>query len=95
MEEDDEGEVDNRGFISLEYLLPLLIETEIRLYDDGEAEAEFSSDLQLTKKLQLNWEVDTDGEYFVELEYRYKKWLSFTGNTHSEYDEGIGIKVRF
>ncbi len=95
MEEDDEGEVDNRGFISLEYLLPLLIESEVRFYDDGEVEAEFSSDLQLTKKLQLNWEVDTDGEYFVELEYRYKKWLSFTGNTHSEYDEGIGLKLRF
>ena len=95
MEEDDEGEIDNRGFLSLEYLLPLLIETEVRLYDDGDIEAEFFSELQLTDRLQLNWEVDTDGEYFLELEYRYRKWISFTGNSHSEYDEGVGIKVRF
>lgn len=95
MEEDDDGEVDNRGYLTLEYLLPLLIDMDLRLYDDGDLEAEFSSELQLTKKLQLNWEIDTDGEYFLELEYRYKKWLSFTANSHSEYDEGVGIKVRF
>lgn len=95
MEEDEDGEVDNRGFLAVEYLLPLLIETELRLYDDGDLEAEFFSELQLTDRLQLNWEADTDGEYFIELEYRYRKWLSFTTNTHSEYDEGVGIKIRF
>lgn len=95
MEEDEEGEIDNRGFIAVEYLLPLLIDTEIRLYDDGDVEAEFFSEIQLTDRLQLNWEVDTDGEYFLELEYRYKKWLSLTANSHSEYDEGIGIRIRF
>ncbi len=81
MEEDDDGEVDNRGFFGVEYLLPLLMETELRLYDDGDLEAEFFSELQ--------------GEYFLELGYRYRKWLSFTANSHSEYDEGVGIKVRF
>ncbi len=95
MEEDDDGEVDNRGFLAVEYLLPLLIETELRLYDDGDLEAEFFSELQLTDRLQFNWEIDTEGEYFLELEYRYRKWLSFTANSHSEYDEGVGIKVRF
>ena len=95
MEEDEDGEVDNRGFLALEYLLPLLIETELRIYDDGDIEAEFFSELQLTDRLQFNWEVDTDAEYFLELEYRYRKWLSFTANSHSEYDEGVGIKVRF
>lgn len=95
MEEDDEGEVDNRGFLAVEYLLPLLIETELRFYDDGDLEAEFFSELQLTDRLQFNWEIDTEGEYFLELEYRYRKWLSFTANSHSEYDEGVGIKVRF
>ncbi|WP_321330450.1 multicopper oxidase domain-containing protein [uncultured Ilyobacter sp.] len=94
MEEDDE-EIDNRGFISVEYLLPLLIDSEFKLYDDGDLEAEFSSELQLTDKLQFNWEADAEGEYLLELEYRYRKWLSFVANAHSKYDEGIGIRVRF
>ena len=92
---EDEEEVDNRGFFSVEYLLPLLIDSELKLYDDGDLEAEFSSELQLTDRIQFNWEVDTEGEYFIELEYRYRKWLSLTANSHSEYDEGIGVKVRF
>ncbi|MEI6857604.1 multicopper oxidase domain-containing protein [Psychrilyobacter sp.] len=93
-EEDDE-EIDNRGFLGVEYLLPLLIESELKLYDDGDIEVVFSNELQLTNKLQFNWEVDTEEEYVLELEYRYRKWISFTANTHSEYDEGIGVKIRF
>lgn len=95
MKEEDDNDVNNRGYLSLDYLLPLLIDAEVRLYDDGDVEAKFSSDLQLTKKLQLNWEINTEGEYFVELEYRYSKWLSFTANSHSDYHEGVGIKYRF
>lgn len=93
--DEDKNHVENRGYISAHYLLPLLIDTELRVYQDGDVVGEFSSQLQLTKKLQLNWEIDTEGEYFAELEYRYKKWISFTGNTHSDHGEGIGIKIRF
>jgi len=93
--EEDDGEIDNRGFLGIEYLLPLLIESELKLYDDGDIEIVFSNELQLTDKLQFNWEIDTEGEYLLELEYRYRKWISFTANTHSEYDEGIGVKIRF
>ncbi len=95
LSEDDDNEVDNKGFFGIEYLLPLLIESELRVYDDGDVEVAFYNDIQLTNKLQFNWEASTEGEYLLELEYRYKKWLSFVANTHSEYDEGIGIKVRF
>ena len=94
-EEGEDGEIDNRGFVGVEYLLPLLIESEVKIYDDGDLEAEFSSELQLTDKFQFNWELDTDGEYLLELEYRYRKWLSFTANVHSEYDEGVGIRISF
>lgn len=95
LSEDDDKEVDNKGFFGIEYLLPLLIESELRVYDDGDVEVAFYNDIQLTNKLQFNWEASTEGEYLLELEYRYRKWLSFVANTHSEYDEGIGIKVRF
>jgi len=94
-EEDEDGEIDNRGFVGVEYLLPLLIESEVKIYDDGDLEAELSSELQLTDKLQFNWELDTDGEHLLELEYRYRKWLSFIANVHSEYDEGVGIRINF
>ena len=93
--EEDDGEIDNRGFLGIEYLLPLLIESELKLYNDGDIEIVFSNELQLTDKLQFNWEIDTEGEYLLELEYRYRKWISFTANTHSEYNEGIGVKIRF
>ncbi|WP_319370682.1 multicopper oxidase domain-containing protein [uncultured Ilyobacter sp.] len=94
-EEGEDGEIDNRGFVGVEYLLPLLIESEVKIYDDGDLEAEFSSELQLTDKFEFNWELDTDGEHLLELEYRYKKWLSFIANVHSEYDEGVGIRINF
>jgi FtsP/CotA-like multicopper oxidase with cupredoxin domain len=94
-EEGEDGEINNRGFVGVEYLLPLLIESEVKIYDDGDLEANFSSELQLTNKVQFNWDLDTEGEYLLELEYRYRKWLSFTANVHSEYDEGVGIRISF
>ncbi|WP_320047957.1 multicopper oxidase domain-containing protein [uncultured Ilyobacter sp.] len=94
-EEGEDGEVDNRGFVGVEYLLSLLIESEVKIYDDGDLETDFSSELQLTDRLQFNWELNTDGEYLLELEYRYRKWISFMANVHSEYDEGVGIKINF
>ncbi|MGL5098794.1 MAG: multicopper oxidase domain-containing protein [Fusobacteriaceae bacterium] len=92
---EDDNRVENRGYLYADYLLPLLIDVELSIYQDGDIKAEFSSELQLTKKLQLNWEIDTEREYLVQLEYRYTKWLSFTGNTHSDNGQGVGIKIRF
>lgn len=34
-------------------------------------------------------------EYGKDLQERIERDISFTANSHSEYDEGIGVKIRF
>jgi hypothetical protein len=76
------------------WVLPLNISIDLKYQPDFEKkfELEFENEIQLTSKLQLNFEYSSTRNYYTELEYRKTKNLSLTGNYNRSYDSwGIGL----
>ena len=84
----------NLGVVGIHYVLPMLIDSELRLDSKGNARLELSSDLQLTNRIKFDWLANTDDEYRLGLEYEITKKVSLVANVDSEYDGGVGIKVK-
>ena len=84
----------NLGVVGIHYVLPMLIDSELRLDSKGNARLELSSDLQLTNRIKFDWLANTDDEYRLGLEYEITKKVSLVANIDSEYDGGVGIKVK-
>ncbi len=91
--EDDERE--SIGVLGLTYVLPLLIDADLRVDTDGRARLGLASELQLTDRASFHWMVNTDSEYRLELDYEVNKRISITGNHDDHYDWGVGIKFKF
>jgi hypothetical protein len=77
------------------YTLPMFIEAEVRLDDEGEYRLQFESELQLSKNYSFHWWWNNDAEHHYELEYEFNKDFSLTVNIDAEYGEGAGFKFRF
>lgn len=92
--EKEQGE-SAQGRVGLRYVLPLMIETELFVTTDGEVEAEFETEFQLAKRLQLHAEYETTDRYHVGLEYRLDEHLSLEGAYTSDVDYSLGVKLRF
>ena len=91
----DELKNENLAVLGMSYVLPMLIDSEIRLDSEGNTRLEFSSDLQLTDRTKFDWLVNTDDEYRLGLEYEISKKISLVVNYDSDYDGGVGIKGKF
>ena len=90
----DELKNESLAVLGIRYVLPMLIDSEIRLDSKGNARLELSSDLQLTNRTKFDWLVNTDDEYRLGLEYEITKKVSLVANFDSDYDGGVGIKVK-
>ena len=86
---------ENLAVVGIHYVLPMLIDSELRLDSKGNARLELSSDLQLTDRAKFDWVMNTDEEYYLGLEYEITKKISFVVNYDSDYDGGVGIKGKF
>ena len=84
----------NLGVVGIHYVLPMLIDSELRLDSKGNARLELSSGLQLTNRIKFDWLANTDDEYRLGIEYEITKKVSLVANVDSEYDGGVGIKVK-
>jgi hypothetical protein len=76
-------------------VLPLYIESDLRIDTEGDVRLELGSSIALFSRLELVWMVDTDEEWEVGAEYVLSKHLSIAGSYHSEFDGGAGLLVRF
>ena len=55
-------------------------------------EIEFECEIQLTSKLQFNYEFSSIRSYYAELEYRKTRNLSFVANYNKTFDTwGAGL----
>ena len=90
----DELKNESLAVLGIRYVLPMLIDSEIRLDSKGNARLELSSDLQLTNRTKFDWLVNTDDEYHLGLEYEITKKVSLVANFDSDYGGGVGIKVK-
>jgi hypothetical protein len=77
------------------YTLPLLIDSEWRVDDEGEFRVELESELQFTRRLGFDWRWNTDKEYRYRLKYNISKRWAFTLNSDSEYGDGVGMQYLF
>lgn len=86
---------ETHGVIGVQYILPLLIEADLQLATDGHVELEIGSELQLTDRLQMEWEASTDEEYRVGFAYELNKKLALAAGWDSEEGWGVGARLNF
>ncbi len=77
------------------YALPFLIDVEVFVNDEGEVEAEFSSEFQLSKRLVFSFEHETTETYEYTLEYRLDEQVSLETVYSDDLDFSLGVKIRF
>ena len=86
---------ETNGVIGVQYVLPLLIKTDLQLATDGHVELEVGSELQLTERLQMEWEASTDEEYRVGFAYEFNKKFALAAGWDSEEGWGVGARLNF
>jgi len=79
----------------INYLAPLLVESELRIDSKGDVRLELQSDLQLTNRFHFKWQWNTDEEYRLQLLYDINKKVSVTGGYDSDFNLGAGVELRF
>jgi hypothetical protein len=78
--------------VGLTWILPLRISMDLKYQPtlDKKIELEFENEIQLTDKLQFNFEYSSIRRFYSELEYRENKNLSFAINYNETYDSWGG-----
>ena len=89
---DDEEKL---GVAGVRYVLPLYIEAELRVDDNGDFRLAAASEVQILPRLSFTWSADTDDNWRYSLEWRLGKGLSLFAGHDSDYDAGAGVRVRF
>jgi FtsP/CotA-like multicopper oxidase with cupredoxin domain len=92
---DGERERDNTAIAGAHYLLPLMIEADLRIDGEGHGRVGLGSEMQLTDRASFEWEVNTDREYHLTLEYELNKQIAITGGRDDHFDWGIGMEIKF
>ena len=93
--ERDETDSKNRGIAGVNYVLPLLINSELRIDSTGHLRLELESELQLTDRLRFHWDWNTDTEYRVRFSYEINKKTAITGGYDSDFKAGAGFEYRY
>lgn len=83
------------GVVGAKYMLPLFIETDLRIDTNGHVQFTVGSTVQLTSRGKFIWDWNTDKEYRLRLDYAITERLSFIATHDSEYDAGAGLMLRF
>ena len=85
----------NVAMIGARYVLPLLIEADLRVDSKGHVRFRLESELQLTPRLAFEWSWDTDNEWETVLEYEISKQISLVGGHMSRFGTGGGVLMKF
>jgi CopA family copper-resistance protein len=94
--EGKQGQYETSPTLGLTWILPFRIGVDLKYQPtlDKKFEIEFSNEIQLTDKLQFNFEYSSIRRFYTELEYRQNKNLSFAVNYNQTYDTwggGLGL----
>ena len=93
-ERDDTG-TDDLVVAGVNYTLPLLIDSELRIDSDGHFRLELESAAQLTDRLRFDWNWNTDAEYRVRFSYEINKKMAITAGYDSDFKSGAGFEYRY
>ncbi|WP_321389850.1 multicopper oxidase domain-containing protein [Emcibacter sp.] len=94
-EEDGTWHDRNVAMAGVRYVLPLLIEADLRVDSKGHVRFGLESELQLTSRLSFEWNWNTDDEWETVLEYEISKRFSLVGGHMSRFGTGGGVLVKF
>lgn len=90
---------ETRGILGIHYLLPLNIESTLRIDTAGEFRIGAGKKIQLTDRLSISGDAEydtaTQWEGIVKAEWTLNKYASLTGAYHSDYKGGAGVIIRF
>lgn len=90
----EESVKEDTAIFGIQYLLPLMIEADLRVDSEGHGRLGLGSDLQLSDRLSFNWDANTDSEYRLQLEYELSKKVSIVGNHDDQFDWGVGVILK-
>ena len=93
--ERDETDTDDLVVAGVNYTLPLLIDSELRIDSAGHVRLELESVLQLTDRLRFDWNWNTEDEYRVRVSYEINKKMAITAGYDSDFKSGAGFKYKF
>jgi hypothetical protein len=80
--------------IGVRYLLPMFVQSELRLDHLGNARFQLSrSDMPITKRLRLSLVGNTDWEYNIDFDYSIGKRFYIHASYDSDYKYGAGLTV--
>ncbi len=81
-------------FVGLRYLLPLFIQTDVRISPKGNARLEIGrSDIPLANRVRFGGVWNTDKEYRLNATYIIGKNLGISGNYDNQYGWGAGLRI--
>ena len=92
---DPHEHAETTGIFGVRYVLPLLIDLDLRVDTDKHVRLELGSMLQLTPRLGFDWFWNTDDEYRLSLRYTIMKSLNLITTYDSDYHWGAGAVLKF
>ena len=82
--------------IGLQYTLPMLVVADASLDNKGNVRFQLTrEDIPISKRLRLNFMVNTDKEYMAGLRYVVTKYFSFSTHYDSDMGYGGGITLNY
>ena len=83
-------------FVGLRYLLPLFIQTDVRVSPKGDVRFEIGRrDIPITNRIRFGGSWNTDKEYRLNTTYIIGKNLGISGNYDSDYGWGAGLRIMY
>jgi FtsP/CotA-like multicopper oxidase with cupredoxin domain len=90
----ERGNDNNTAIIGINYILPLLIESNLRIDTDGKVRLQMHNEHQLTERIKFDWEWNTHDEYRVRFGYEFNKQVMVIFNYDSDFKFGAGMEFR-
>lgn len=84
-----------KAIIGFHYVLPLLIESDVRLDSKGKVRFGLGSSLQLTSRVKFDWMWNTNKEHRFGLSYEITKNALITVGYDSDFKWGAGLRAVF
>jgi hypothetical protein len=93
--EDKDEKAENTAIVGIRYVLPMLIESNLRINSKGKVRLALGSNLQLTERTKFGWSYNTDKEYRFNLAYEINKKMLLAATYDSDSKWGLGLRVKF
>ncbi len=81
--------------LGIRYHTPFSFETAVWLNDELEPNGRLGTELQLTKHIVTEFSIDTEDDWFFDIEYRFSPNISLNTGVRDNSDWGVGIKLIF